>query len=115
MNAKVRLAKLERMAKGVECHTCGPIILVDFDEEEPAEIPRCACEREGNIRVILPRAAAGGRARDRTVNHRQRLERLETGAERHTCGPIVIVEFRRTGRRRITFMRFFAPAQGLSK
>ena len=67
------------------------------------------------------------------MNHRQRLERLETGAERHTCGPIVIVdfdqelprpqppckacelEFRRTGRRRITFVRFWAPARGLSK
>ena len=53
MNAKVRLAKLERMAKGVECHTCGPIIIVDFDEKQPEEIPFCAiCEREGNIRVI---------------------------------------------------------------
>jgi hypothetical protein len=53
MNAKARLAKLERTARGVERHTCGPIIFVNFDEEEPAEIPRCAiCEREGNIRVI---------------------------------------------------------------
>jgi hypothetical protein len=68
MNAKARLAKLERIAKGVECHTCGPIVLVDFDEEEPAEIPRCAiCEREGNIRVIQfcrapPRADEHGTA-----------------------------------------------------
>jgi hypothetical protein len=67
------------------------------------------------------------------MNHRQRLECLEKGAERHTCGLIVVVDFdqelppprppckacelelRRTGRRRITFMRFCAPVRGLTK
>ena len=47
MNANARLAKLERTAKGVERHTCGPIVFVDFDEELPPPLPDCeACELE---------------------------------------------------------------------
>jgi hypothetical protein len=58
MNLRQRLDRLEHAADIADVHTCGPIIFVNFDEEVPAEIPRCTiCEREGRIRMVVFRQA----------------------------------------------------------
>ena len=58
MSLRQRLDRLERAADIADVHTCGPIIIVNFDEEEPTEIPRCTvCERDGRIRMMVFRQA----------------------------------------------------------
>jgi hypothetical protein len=54
MKLRQRLKRLEEAAGKRDTHTCGPIVLVDFDEKEPPPLPPCkACEREGGQRIRL--------------------------------------------------------------
>jgi hypothetical protein len=47
MNLRRRLDRLECAADNAAAHTCGPIVIVGFDEEPPPPRPPCkACELE---------------------------------------------------------------------